>query len=115
MRDFGQLTFVVCLAAVAALAAQAAPPAPPPGASQTPPAGAAPRAGGAPPAGPAAQAGPPPPSPQALENGAKVMADVRKALGGDQKQAAVKTIVATGRTRRVSGENLVPVEFEIDM
>ena len=54
-------------------------------------------------------------SPRAIEDAAKILADVRKALGGEQKLTGVKTIVATGRTRRVSGENLVPVEFEIDM
>ena len=43
----------------------------------------------------------------------KVMADARAALGGEAKIAAVKTFVATGRTRQVRGENLVPIEFEI--
>ena len=42
-----------------------------------------------------------------------VMAGARKALGGDAKIAAVKTFIATGRTRQVRGENLVPIEFEI--
>jgi len=42
-----------------------------------------------------------------------VMAAARKALGGDEKIAAVKTFIATGRTRQVRGENLVPIEFEI--
>jgi len=42
-----------------------------------------------------------------------VMAAARKALGGDDKIAAVKTFIATGRTRQVRGENLVPIEFEI--
>jgi hypothetical protein len=32
---------------------------------------------------------------------------------GGEKLAAVKTIVATGQTRRVRGDNLVPIEFEI--
>ena len=35
------------------------------------------------------------------------------ALGGDAKIAGVKTFIATGRTRQVRGENLVPIEFEI--
>ena len=43
----------------------------------------------------------------------EVMAAARKALGGEAKIAAVKTFVATGRTRQVRGENLVPIEFEI--
>src|SRR5439155_15648015 len=43
------------------------------------------------------------------------LAATRAALGGEKKLAAVKTIVATGRTRQVRGENLVPIEFEIAM
>lgn len=43
----------------------------------------------------------------------EVMAAARKALGGEAKIAAVKTFIATGRTRQVRGENLVPIEFEI--
>ena len=42
-----------------------------------------------------------------------VMAAARAALGGDAKIAGVKTFIATGRTRQVRGENLVPIEFEI--
>src|SRR5690348_8889637 len=42
-----------------------------------------------------------------------VMAAARAALGGEAKIAAVKTFIATGRTRQVRGENLVPIEFEI--
>src|SRR6266542_1852408 len=44
-----------------------------------------------------------------------VLAAARDALGGEQKLSAVKTIVATGRTRQVRGNNLVPIEFEIAM
>ncbi|MCU1385883.1 MAG: hypothetical protein JWL71_4580 [Acidobacteria bacterium] len=44
---------------------------------------------------------------------ARVIAAARQALGGEQKLAAVKTMVATGRTRQVRGDNLVPIEFEI--
>jgi hypothetical protein len=44
---------------------------------------------------------------------AAVMAAARTALGGDTKIAAVKTFIANGRTRQVRGENLVPIEFEI--
>jgi len=43
----------------------------------------------------------------------KILAAAREALGGEQKLAAVKTFVATGRTRQVRGNNLVPIEFEI--
>jgi hypothetical protein len=42
-----------------------------------------------------------------------VMAAARAALGGDAKIAGVKTFIATGRTRQVRGENLVPIEFEV--
>ena len=41
------------------------------------------------------------------------MAAARAALGGEAKIAGVKTFIATGRTRQVRGENLVPIEFEI--
>ena len=46
-------------------------------------------------------------------NADAVMAAARAALGGETKIAAVKTFIATGRTRQVRGENLVPIEFEI--
>ena len=42
-----------------------------------------------------------------------VLAAARQALGGEKKLAAVKTITASGRTRQVRGDNLVPIEFEI--
>lgn len=42
-----------------------------------------------------------------------VLAAARAALGGEARIAAVKTFIATGRTRQVRGENLVPIEFEI--
>ena len=42
-----------------------------------------------------------------------VMAAARTALGGEAKIAGVKTFIATGRTRQVRGDNLVPIEFEI--
>jgi hypothetical protein len=43
-----------------------------------------------------------------------VLSRARQALGGDAKLSAVKSFVATGRTRQVRGEMLVPIEFEID-
>jgi hypothetical protein len=46
-------------------------------------------------------------------NADSVMAAARAALGGEARIAAVKTFLATGRTRQVRGENLVPIEFEI--
>ena len=44
----------------------------------------------------------------------QVLTEARAALGGD-KLASVKTIVASGRTRRVRGNNLVPIEFELSI
>lgn len=67
---------------------------------------------GAPPP-PAAAAPPPaPPSLAALERAAAILAEARKALGGPALEA-IKTVTASGRTRRIRGNNLVPIEFEI--
>jgi hypothetical protein len=44
---------------------------------------------------------------------AGVLAGAREALGGEKKLAALKTLIATGRTQQVRGNNLVPIEFEI--
>jgi hypothetical protein len=44
---------------------------------------------------------------------AAVLAEAREALGGEKRLSAVKNFVATGRTRQVRGDNLVPIEFEI--
>jgi hypothetical protein len=46
---------------------------------------------------------------------ATVFAAARQALGGEKKLSAVKTFTATGRTRQVRGDNLVPIEFEISV
>ena len=51
----------------------------------------------------------------ATEAAAAVLAATRQALGGEKKLAAVKSLVTTGRTRQVRGDNLVPIEFEIAM
>ena len=45
---------------------------------------------------------------------AQVVAGAREALGGERVLSAVRTLVATGRTRQLRGDNLVPIEFEID-
>src|SRR5262249_45973619 len=42
-----------------------------------------------------------------------ILAAARQALGGEAKLSAVKSFTATGRTRQVRGDNLVPIEFEI--
>ena len=88
-----------------------------PAQQQPPPGPAAPAA----PAGPGVAQGPqgrgaalPPLAPAAIERAEAVLADTRKAMGGD-KFTAMRTIVATGRTRRVRGDNLVPIEFEINI
>ena len=44
---------------------------------------------------------------------AAVLSGARDALGGEKRIAAIKTIVASGRTRQLQGDNLVPIEFEI--
>ncbi len=44
---------------------------------------------------------------------ASVLAAAREALGGEKALSAVKAFVATGRTRQIRGQNLVPIEFEI--
>jgi hypothetical protein len=58
------------------------------------------------------QSGPQAPA-QAGDNAARVIADARAAMGGETKLTAIKTLVVTGRTRQVRGDNLVPIEFEI--
>src|SRR5688572_28068819 len=76
--------------------------------AQNPPGPAGPPPGrGAAPADPA-------PSPAAVERAAQILAETRKALGGPALEA-VTSVVATGRTRRVRGDNLVPIEFEISI
>ena len=46
---------------------------------------------------------------------AAVIRDAREALGGEEKLAAVKTLIATGRTKQLRGDNLAAIEFEIAM
>ena len=42
-----------------------------------------------------------------------ILSQAREALGGDKRLGAIRTFVATGRTRQVRGDHLVPIEFEI--
>jgi hypothetical protein len=44
---------------------------------------------------------------------AAVLGAARDALGGDKRISSIKTIVSSGRTRQLQGDNLVPIEFEI--
>ena len=46
---------------------------------------------------------------------AAVLTSARDALGGDKRISAIKTLVASGRTRQLQGDNLVPIEFEINI
>ena len=50
---------------------------------------------------------------QGITDPTGVLLQAREALGGDKKLSSVKTLVVTGLTRKVQGNNLVPVEFEI--
>ena len=86
MRVFGQSAAIFCLA-VSALAGQ----------------------GGTAPAPPGAAPGPV----KGAEEAARLLSAAREALGGEKKLAGVTSFVATGRTRQVRGDNLVPIEFEI--
>jgi hypothetical protein len=44
---------------------------------------------------------------------APILAAAREALGGDKKLSAVKTFSVTGRTKKIQGNTMVPVEFEV--
>jgi hypothetical protein len=52
------------------------------------------------------------PTPESVKRAEEILTEARKALGGE-KLAVIKTLVASGRTRRVRGNNLVPIDFEI--
>ena len=54
------------------------------------------------------------PGPEAIKRAEQILGEARAALGGD-KLVNMKTLVATGRTRRVRGNNLVPIEFEMSI
>lgn len=53
------------------------------------------------------------PTPEALAKGAALMADARKALGGDEKLRAVKTLQSNGTFRRSQGNNTIEGDVEI--
>ena len=61
----------------------------------------------------AAQA-PVPETSDPVERAARILEAARQAMGG-QRLADVKTMTATGQTRRVRGNNLVPIEFEFSL
>jgi hypothetical protein len=56
------------------------------------------------------------PEPTATTGEAAVVLNAaREALGGDKRISSIKTIVASGATRQLQGENLVPILFEINI
>ena len=49
-----------------------------------------------------------------MDQAAPILGAARQALGGD-KLSAVRTLIARGQTRRLRGNNLVPILFEMDL
>jgi hypothetical protein len=67
------------------------------------------------PAQPGAATSPAPPLTQAaIDKAAPILAAARQALGGD-KLAAIRTLIARGQTRRLRGNNVVPILFEMNL
>jgi hypothetical protein len=52
---------------------------------------------------------------QAATDASEILAKTREALGGEKKLTSIKTLVASGETRQVRGENLIPIVFEINI
>lgn len=52
---------------------------------------------------------------QAPTDATTVLLKAREALGGEKKLASIKTIVLSGQTRQIRGENLIPMVFEINI
>src|SRR5688572_8894960 len=52
---------------------------------------------------------------QAPTDAAPILTKAREALGGEKKLASIKTIVASGQTRQIRGENLIPIVFELNI
>ncbi|MEO7192417.1 MAG: hypothetical protein ABI051_15295 [Vicinamibacterales bacterium] len=118
VRFLSSCALVAVIAASAALAQGGAPTAPP--ARDGGPAGApgqgpaAAQPGGGRPGGPPAAPQAPPLTPAAIERAKQILAATRQALGGE-RLAAIKSVVASGRAKRVRGNNLVPIEFELSI
>ncbi len=55
------------------------------------------------------------PQPETSGEAAAVLTGARDALGGEKRISAIKTVVASGHTRQLQGDNLVPIEFEISI
>ncbi|HET9468770.1 MAG TPA: hypothetical protein VFO48_10170 [Vicinamibacterales bacterium] len=60
-----------------------------------------------------AQTPAPAPAPVTSGEAAVVLNAAREALGGEKRISAIKTVVASGATRQLQGDNLVPILFEI--
>jgi hypothetical protein len=56
-----------------------------------------------------------PPEPVTSGEAAVVLNAAREALGGEKRISSIKTIVASGATRQLQGDNLVPILFEINI
>ena len=56
-----------------------------------------------------------PEAPVTSGEAAAVLTAARDTLGGEKRIAAIKTVVASGATRQLQGENLVPILFEINI
>jgi hypothetical protein len=56
-----------------------------------------------------------PEAPVTTPQAAAVLAAARDALGGEKRISALKTIVASGATQQLQGDNLVPILFEINI
>lgn len=44
-----------------------------------------------------------------------MLSATRQAMGGEKRLSSIKTIVASGQTRQLQGDNLVPIIFEINI
>ncbi len=56
-----------------------------------------------------------PEAPVTSGEAAVVLNAARETLGGEKRISSIKTVVASGRTRQLQGDNLVPIEFEISI
>jgi hypothetical protein len=56
-----------------------------------------------------------PEAPAASGEAAVVLTAARDTLGGEKRIAGIKTIVASGATRQLQGDNLIPILFEINI
>ena len=56
-----------------------------------------------------------PEAPVTSGEAAVVLSAARETLGGEKRISSIKTVVASGHTRQLQGDNLVPIEFEISI